>query len=165
MFPLVVLEEFHGIPCSDNKLHVTNILKKNKTFMFYCIFQNCIMHCLLYLSAVGRLRIQLLAPPWDEVARQNDVLKVGGEWSPADCRNTEKLAIVIPYRDREEHLRIFLNHMHPILRRQMITYRVFVVEQVSRGSSNHFVMSACLYNHPPTHPPTHPLIDTIHLKV
>ncbi|KAI0233038.1 Beta-1,4-galactosyltransferase 2 [Lamellibrachia satsuma] len=78
---------------------------------------------------VGRLRIQLLAPPWDEVARQNDVLKVGGEWSPADCRNTEKLAIVIPYRDREEHLRIFLNHMHPILRRQRITYRVFVVEQ------------------------------------
>ena len=79
----------------------------------------------------GRLRIETSAPSWDRIEKANSVVKPGGEWSPADCRNTEKVAIVIPYRDREEHLRIFLNHMHPILQRQKISYRIFVVEQVS----------------------------------
>ncbi|KAI0233041.1 Beta-1,4-galactosyltransferase 2 [Lamellibrachia satsuma] len=77
----------------------------------------------------GRLHIETSAPSWDRIEKANSVVKPGGEWSPADCRNTEKVAIVIPYRDREEHLRIFLNHMHPILRRQKISYRIFVVEQ------------------------------------
>ena len=33
------------------------------------------------------------------------------------------VAIIVPYRDRDSHLRIFLRHIHPILMRQNILYR------------------------------------------
>ena len=83
------------------------------------------------LPSEGRVPIKTTVSTWETIAEANAVVRPGGEWSPADCRNTEKVAIVVPYRDREQHLRIFLNHMHPILRRQRISYRIFVVEQVS----------------------------------
>lgn len=57
------------------------------------------------------------------------LLGPGGRYKPPDCKAHYKVAIVIPYRDREEHLRIFLKHMHPFLQRQQIEYGIFVVEQ------------------------------------
>lgn len=41
-----------------------------------------------------------------------------------------QVAIVVPFRDRHEHLYIFLRHMHQFLRWQMLEYRIFIVEQV-----------------------------------
>ena len=35
------------------------------------------------------------------------------------------VAVIVPFRDRESHLRIFLRHIHPILMRQDISYRWF----------------------------------------
>mgnify|MGYP002048314282 CR=1 FL=1 len=32
------------------------------------------------------------------------------------------VAIIVPYRDRKEHLDIFLYHLHPILQRQVRQY-------------------------------------------
>ncbi len=42
-----------------------------------------------------------------------------------------KVAVIIPYRDREEHLSLLLYHLHPMLRKQQLDYTVIVVEQVS----------------------------------
>lgn len=53
-----------------------------------------------------------------------------GVWSPVECLPKERLALILPYRNRDEHLRIFLNHMHPFLRHQQLMYTIFVVEQV-----------------------------------
>ena len=39
------------------------------------------------------------------------------------------MALIIPYRNRSEQLSIFLRHMHPILKRQNLDYRIFVIEQ------------------------------------
>ena len=39
------------------------------------------------------------------------------------------VAIIIPYRDRESHLRVLLRHLHPILMRQNIFYRIFLTSQ------------------------------------
>ncbi len=36
---------------------------------------------------------------------------------------------VIFFRDRQDHLKVFLHHMHPILQRQQLDYRIFIVEQ------------------------------------
>lgn len=33
------------------------------------------------------------------------------------------------FRDRQQHLAIFLNHMHPFLMKQQIEYGIFVIEQ------------------------------------
>ena len=82
------------------------------------------------MSSEGQLNIEMHVPAWEDIAKRNNLTLPGGEWSPSECRNTEKLAIIIPFRDRDEHLRIFLNHIHPILQRQKLSYRIFVVEQV-----------------------------------
>lgn len=39
-----------------------------------------------------------------------------------------KVAIVIPYRNREENLKLFLLYMHPFLRNQNLTYEIFLIE-------------------------------------
>jgi hypothetical protein len=43
--------------------------------------------------------------------------------------SNHKLAIVVPYRDRREHLDIFLPHMVAFLSNKNIDYKLFVVEQ------------------------------------
>ena len=58
-----------------------------------------------------------------------DTLMSGGASKPAECLARTKLAVIIAYRDRAEHLKIFLHHMHPIFQRQQLDYRIFVVEQ------------------------------------
>ena len=55
----------------------------------------------------------------------------GGLWKPEKCKARKKVAILIPYRKRPEQLQVFLKHMHPVFQRQMLNYRVFVIEQVS----------------------------------
>lgn len=60
----------------------------------------------------------------------------GGRWAPPSCNSKHFVAIVIPYRDRSEHLDLFLQHMHPFLQRQMLQYGVFVVEQSDRHAFN-----------------------------
>ena len=40
-----------------------------------------------------------------------------------------KLAIIVPYRDREEHLARFVPHMEKFLSDKKIDFKIFVVEQ------------------------------------
>jgi len=56
--------------------------------------------------------------------------KLGGAWRPSNCTSQYRIAIVVPYRNRQQHLPIFLRHMHPFLQRQMLDYTIYVVEQV-----------------------------------
>ena len=42
-----------------------------------------------------------------------------------------QVAIIVPYRNRSEQLKIFLRHMHPFLQRQQLSYQIFIIEQVS----------------------------------
>lgn len=44
--------------------------------------------------------------------------------------NSHQMALIIPFRDRYEQLSVFVRHMHPLLKRQKLDYRIFVVEQV-----------------------------------
>ena len=55
----------------------------------------------------------------------------GGRYKPPNCTSRERVAIIIPFRDREEHLKIFLRHMHPFLQRQKLEYGIYVIELVS----------------------------------
>ena len=43
-----------------------------------------------------------------------------------------KVAIIVPYRDREDHLRTFLLNIHRFLQRQQNEYGIYIVEQVHR---------------------------------
>ncbi|KAJ7353783.1 hypothetical protein OS493_032368 [Desmophyllum pertusum] len=53
----------------------------------------------------------------------------GGSWKPTECKARVKMALIIPYRNRYEQLSIFVRHMHPMLKRQNVDYRILVIEQ------------------------------------
>ena len=44
-----------------------------------------------------------------------DKLPPGGTFSPSGCLPTTRVAVLLPFRDREAHLATFLRKMHPFL--------------------------------------------------
>ena len=46
-----------------------------------------------------------------------------------------RIAVIVPYRNRQQQLDAFLGHMHPFLQRQMLQYTIYVVEQVASSST------------------------------
>lgn len=60
----------------------------------------------------------------------------GGEWQPLHCTSRYLVAIVVPYRNREEHLKVFLRNIHPFLQQQNIHYKIYVVEQEDEKEFN-----------------------------
>ncbi|UJR25040.1 hypothetical protein I4U23_006400 [Adineta vaga] len=74
-------------------------------------------------------------------------VRSGGQWSPSHCLARHRVAIIIPYRDRLEHLITLLYYLHPILQRQELDYKIFVSEQEGNGTYNKAVLmnAAFLY--------------------
>ena len=76
---------------------------------------------------------------WEELLRLHMVEKTrdraamtsAGRWYPTWCIPRHRIALLVPYRQRSDHLSVFLNVMHPFLRRQLLDYTIFVIEQVS----------------------------------
>jgi len=58
-------------------------------------------------------------------------VQLGGIWSPKYCVARQRVAIIIPFRDRGEHLATLLPVLHVMLQRQHLHYTVYVVEQVN----------------------------------
>ena len=56
--------------------------------------------------------------------------------TPVDCVPVEKVAIIIPFKDREDHLVKWLFHMHQMLVRQRREYCVIVAEPIGSGHFN-----------------------------
>lgn len=44
-----------------------------------------------------------------------------------------QVAIIIPFRHRENHLKYWLHYLHPILRRQKIDYGIYIINQVCQA--------------------------------
>lgn len=53
----------------------------------------------------------------------------GGHWSPSWCIPRQRIAIIVPFRDRAAHLDLFLQVYHPFLQSQFHSYSIFVIEQ------------------------------------
>lgn len=64
------------------------------------------------------------------VREENPELQEGGRWKPSNCRALQKVAIIVPFRHRDEHLRFWLYYLHPILQRQQLDYGIYVINQV-----------------------------------
>lgn len=65
----------------------------------------------------------------DSLTRSNPQVRTGGKWSPEDCSARFHIALIIPYRYRWNHLKLLLSILHPMLRRQQMSYQIFVAEQ------------------------------------
>ncbi|XP_063614069.1 beta-1,4-galactosyltransferase 4-like [Penaeus indicus] len=79
-------------------------------------------------NLVGRTSVQEGMSEAEVEATVTNVLP-GGSWWPQDCESTWRLAVIVPYRNREVMVGPFLNHMHPFLQRQLLNYTIFIVEQ------------------------------------
>lgn len=64
------------------------------------------------------------------VEKENPELRKGGRYTPKDCKALQKVAIIIPFRNRDEHLKYWLFYLHPILQRQQLDYGIYVINQV-----------------------------------
>ncbi|CAL8323456.1 unnamed protein product [Arctogadus glacialis] len=92
---------------------------------------------------VGRLLIEFSSQmTMERVQKENPNVTDGGRYTPPDCRPRWKLnhflglclllfqvAIIIPFRHRDNHLKYWLHYLHPILRRQKIHYGIYIINQ------------------------------------
>jgi hypothetical protein len=74
--------------------------------------------------------------------RHANELKPGGHFIPKKCRSEQRLALIICYRNREQHLKMFLDNIHPFLQKQQLDYTIFVVNQHGKDQFNR----AALFN-------------------
>nr|XP_015200569.1 PREDICTED: beta-1,4-galactosyltransferase 1 isoform X2 [Lepisosteus oculatus] len=80
---------------------------------------------------VGPLRIEFSQPVGlKQIELENPELRDGGRYMPKDCVARQKVAFIIPFRKREEHLKFWLYYLHPILQRQQLDYGVYVINQI-----------------------------------
>ncbi|CAJ0567886.1 unnamed protein product, partial [Mesorhabditis spiculigera] len=64
-----------------------------------------------------------------EVVAAHPEIQPGGHWAPTDCKALYKVAVIIPYRDRQSHLTRLLNFLIPVLQKQRLDFRFIVTEQ------------------------------------
>lgn len=70
------------------------------------------------------------------IKRLESKLQPGGWYRPKECNAKDRVAIIVPYRDRETHLPILLKNLHPFLMKQQIEYGIFIIEQISGSPFN-----------------------------
>ncbi|XP_053284115.1 beta-1,4-galactosyltransferase 1 [Pleuronectes platessa] len=79
---------------------------------------------------VGPLRVEFTTSiSLEQITKSNPNLRPGGRFKPKDCEALQKVAIIIPFRNRDEHLKYWLYYLHPILQRQQLDYGVYVINQ------------------------------------
>ncbi|KAK1334385.1 hypothetical protein QTO34_005389 [Cnephaeus nilssonii] len=88
-------------------------------------------------SMIGPMLIEFNVPvDLTLLAKQNPEVKVGGRYAPKDCISPHKVAIIIPFRNRQEHLKYWLYYLHPILQRQQLDYGIYVINQAGESTFN-----------------------------
>uniref|UniRef100_A0A673HLL5 UDP-Gal:betaGlcNAc beta 1,4- galactosyltransferase, polypeptide 2 n=1 Tax=Sinocyclocheilus rhinocerous TaxID=307959 RepID=A0A673HLL5_9TELE len=86
---------------------------------------------------LGRLLIEFSSQiTLERVQRENPNVTEGGKYTPPDCRPKQKVAIIIPFRHRDNHLKYWLHYLHPVLRRQKIGYGIFIINQLGEDTFN-----------------------------
>ncbi|XP_045396174.1 beta-1,4-galactosyltransferase 4 isoform X2 [Lemur catta] len=59
-----------------------------------------------------------------------------GRYHPETCRALQRVAILIPHRNREKHLMYLLEHLHPFLQRQQLEYGIYIIHQAGSKKFN-----------------------------
>ncbi|XP_056220517.1 beta-1,4-galactosyltransferase 1-like [Seriola aureovittata] len=87
---------------------------------------------------VGPLLVEFNYKRTMEELRQDlsSLVQLGGRYKPPECITKHKVAIIIPFRNRHEHLKHWLYYLHPILMRQQLDYGVYVINQDGEGVFN-----------------------------
>ncbi|KHN84857.1 Beta-1,4-N-acetylgalactosaminyltransferase bre-4 [Toxocara canis] len=87
-------------------------------------------------ALMGPITVWMDAPSFADLERIYPYLEPGGHGMPSSCRARHRVAIIVPYRDRESHLRTLLHNLHSLLMKQQMDYAIFVVEQIANETFN-----------------------------
>ncbi|OXB68896.1 hypothetical protein ASZ78_005333 [Callipepla squamata] len=71
----------------------------------------------------------------EEVQKENPQV-AEGRYHPTECSALQRVAILIPHRNRERHLLYLLEHLHPFLQRQQLEYGIYVIHQAGSTKFN-----------------------------
>ncbi|XP_059177903.1 beta-1,4-galactosyltransferase 4-like [Physella acuta] len=93
--------------------------------------------CTLDFDKLGVQEVHKYDDPSEEsIIAANPNVTRGGKWAPTDCKAWQKVAIILPYRDRVHPLKLLLRRLHPMLQIQKLDYQIFVIEQAGTGQFN-----------------------------
>ncbi|KAG8540835.1 hypothetical protein GDO81_030225, partial [Engystomops pustulosus] len=85
----------------------------------------------------GPIRVQLPEVlTLEDVMRKNPYVTKGGRYKPPDCESNHKTAVIIPHRNREQHLKYLLYYLHPFLQRQQLNYGIYIIHQAGNYTFN-----------------------------
>lgn len=91
-------------------------------------YKNVLIFFIIILA--GKVEIvKSPVPRISDLEKRFKWLKLGGHYTPTECQTNNHVAIIVPYRSRAEQLLLFIQHMHPFLKKQQIEYTIFIVEQ------------------------------------
>ena len=94
-------------------------------------------------TSIYKVAITQTLNPYNIIEQQfGNELYPGGHHIPKQCRTEQRLAIIICYRNREQHLKMFLENIHPFLQKQQLDYTIFIVNQHGNDQFNR----AALFN-------------------
>ncbi|XP_061195867.1 beta-1,4-galactosyltransferase 1-like [Saccostrea echinata] len=118
------------------------------------IFNNTVENCLLFNTSEPQPKIEcpIISPylighkkpdisdefSWEDTLQKYSSVRCGGHFRPSNCKARQKVALLIPFRNRYVHLKIFINHIHPFLMRQQLEYGIYIIDlddeiQFNRG--------------------------------
>ncbi|XP_060793129.1 beta-1,4-galactosyltransferase 5 [Neoarius graeffei] len=88
----------------------------------------------------GRVKVNMseiaLKTVEKNLLKTDPTIHLGGHWKPHDCIPRWKVAILVPFRHRHEHLPILLHHLIPALQRQRLEFGFYVIEQAGNEPFN-----------------------------
>ncbi|CAF0914344.1 unnamed protein product [Adineta ricciae] len=94
-------------------------------------------------SSIYKVIVNQTLYPYNIIEQQvGKLLHAGGHFVPTTCRSEQRVALIVCYRKREQHLRMFLDNIHPFLQKQNLDYTIFVVNQHGNEDFNR----AALFN-------------------
>jgi beta-1,4-galactosyltransferase 1/beta-1,4-galactosyltransferase 2 len=92
----------------------------------------------LTLFEVGPVKINLTNLNEEQIspALAPQGIEIGGKWKPKNCEPRHHVAVLVPFRDRREHLNDFLLNMHPVFARQELAYGIYLIEPIEEIAFN-----------------------------
>ena len=142
-FQLVNIESIESYSRVMLRLRRLNLkLKKYALVILSLLFVIFLIHpgrfAMMVYEIVHLDKIELVHSQYSSKISDSDQYhcKAGGFCSPSTSESLPLVAVVVPYRDREDQLHMFLGHMHSFLQRQGLSYAIIVVEQMSESSFN-----------------------------
>lgn len=135
-FDVVLIDDFKNLAETGEELeleqsHNTCPYKPPSLSRLDIFYIKAVFICLALFIEGPIDKIDTIEHSMEELETKFASLSPGGRWKPRECESRSRVAIIVPYRDRERHLRLFLNHMHPFLQRQQLDYGIYIIEEVT----------------------------------